>query len=466
MTLARVILGAAARSCGPARRARNWRGLAGAGSRDARAGELGRLPARELQRLLDAAGADFRDCLEKKELAARLAEREGGLPPPVKRDLEALLAGRAPPAASAAAVEASLHPEDRNAVELFSRCRNSVLNISVLSHRGGTWGGGGGGGSQGSGFVWDAEGHVVTNFHVVQSAPSRSPAARVTLSSGTTWDGDLVGAEPDKDLAVLRIDPRSGAFAQGRGSSGGGGGGGGGRGSGRAGAVAPTPSLHLRPLQVGTSHSLRVGQRVFAIGSPFGLDQTLTAGIVSGVGRDMKSVTGRMIRNVIQTDASINPGNSGGPLLDSAGRLIGVNTAIYSPSGASAGIGFAVGADTCRRVVNQIIRHGRVVTPSLGVSCAPDEQARQLGVQGVLVVDVTPGSGAERAGLRGMSRDAHGRVILGDEILAVDGERVADAEDIISCIEALEVGQSVRVTLRRGGSRTEQVGVQLQARAE
>lgn len=229
--------------------------------------------------------------------------------------------------------------------------------------------------------------------------------------------------------------------------------------------MAPTPSLHLRPLQVGTSHRLRVGQRVFAIGSPFGLDQTLTAGIVSGVGRDMKSVTGRMIRNVIQTDASINPGNSGGPLLDSAGRLIGVNTAIYSPSGASAGIGFAVGADTCRRVVNQIIRHGRVVTPSLGVSCAPDEQARQLGVQGVLVVGVLPGSGAERAGLRGMSRDAHGRVILGDEILAVDGERVADAEDIISCIEALEVGESVSVTLRRG-SRTEEVGVQLQARAE
>lgn len=454
MTLARVLLGATARSCGPARHAWNWRGLAGSGSRDARAGELGRLPARELQRLLDAAGVDFRDCLEKKELATRLAEREGGLPLPVKRDLEALLAGRAPPAATAAAVEASLHPEERNAVEVFRRCHQSVANISVLSRRDGSWGGPGGGGSQGSGFVWDAEGHVVTNFHVVQSAPNRSPAARVTLSTGTTWDTDIVGAEPDKDIAVLRIDPRSGAFAQGRGSSGG-----------DRGSVAPTPSLHLRPLQVGTSHRLRVGQRVFAIGSPFGLDQTLTAGIVSGVGRDMKSVTGRMIRNVIQTDASINPGNSGGPLLDSAGRLIGVNTAIYSPSGASAGIGFAVGADTCRRVVNQIIRHGRVVTPSLGVSCAPDEQARQLGVQGVLVVGVLPGSGAERAGLRGMSRDAHGRVILGDEILAVDGERVADAEDIISCIEALEVGESVSVTLRRG-SRTEEVGVQLQARAE
>lgn len=397
-------------------------------------------------------GVDFRDCLEKRELAARLAEREGALPRPVRRELDALLAGREAPAGASA--EAALLPEERNAVTLFSRCAPSVAHISVASG-GSSWSPGGGGsgegGSQGSGFVWDHAGHVVTNFHVVQSAPSQGSAARVTLSSGTTWDAALVGAEPDKDLAVLRIDSRSGSVAQSRGGRGG---------------APPTPSLQLRPLQVGSSHSLLVGQRVFAIGSPFGLDQTLTAGIVSGLGRDMRSVTGRTIRSVIQTDASINPGNSGGPLLDSAGRLVGVNTAIYSPSGASAGIGFAVGADTCRRVVNQIIRHGRVVTPSLGVTCAPDAQALQLGVEGVLVVGVLPGSGAERAGLRGMSRDAQGRVLLGDIIMAVGGERVSNAEDILSCIEALDVGESVAVTLRRGGSRTEQVGVQLQARAE
>jgi len=427
-------------------------GGGGGGGGGGRAGELARLPARELQRLLDAAGVDFRDCLEKRELAARLAEREGALPRPVRRELDAALAGGTAPAGASA--EAALLPEERNAVTLFRRCAPSVAHISVASGGSG-WGPGGGGsgegGSQGSGFVWDHAGHVVTNFHVVQSAPSQGSAARVTLSSGTTWDAALVGAEPDKDLAVLRIDSRSGAVAQGRGGGGG---------------ASPTPSLQLRPLQVGSSHSLQVGQRVFAIGSPFGLDQTLTAGIVSGLGRDMRSVTGRTIRSVIQTDASINPGNSGGPLLDSAGRLVGVNTAIYSPSGASAGIGFAVGADTCRRVVNQIIRHGRVVTPSLGVTCAPDAQARQLGVEGVLVVGVLPGSGAERAGLRGMSRDAQGRVVLGDVIVAVGGERVANAEDIISCIEALDVGESVAVTLRRGRSHTEQVGVQLQARAE
>lgn len=433
----------------PGRRALAAGGRGGGGGR---AGELARLPARELQRLLDAAGVDFRDCLEKRELAARLAEREGALPRPVRRELDALLAGREAPAGASA--EAALLPEERNAVTLFSRCAPSVAHISVASG-GSSWSPGGGGsgegGSQGSGFVWDHAGHVVTNFHVVQSAPSQGSAARVTLSSGTTWDAALVGAEPDKDLAVLRIDSRSGSVAQSRGGRGG---------------APPTPSLQLRPLQVGSSHSLQVGQRVFAIGSPFGLDQTLTAGIVSGLGRDMRSVTGRTIRSVIQTDASINPGNSGGPLLDSAGRLVGVNTAIYSPSGASAGIGFAVGADTCRRVVNQIIRHGRVVTPSLGVTCAPDAQALQLGVEGVLVVGVLPGSGAERAGLRGMSRDAQGRVLLGDIIMAVGGERVSNAEDILSCIEALDVGESVAVTLRRGGSRTEQVGVQLQARAE
>src|SRR5439155_4205299 len=199
----------------------------------------------------------------------------------------------------------------------------------------------------GSGFIWDEQGHVVTNYHVVEDA-SR---CKVTLADQTTWDAALVGEAPDKDLAVLKIS---------------------------------APAGRLRPLLIGTSSDLEVGQKAFAIGNPFGLDQTLTTGIISGVGRRIAARNGRMIDGVIQTDAAVNPGNSGGPLLDSRGRLIGVNTAIYSPGGASAGIGFAIPVDTVQRIVPQILRHGRVIRPSLQADFFPDTFTRRLGIKGVL----------------------------------------------------------------------------------
>ncbi len=196
----------------------------------------------------------------------------------------------------------------------------------------------------GSGFVWDQEGRVVTNYHVIQDADS----AQVTLADHTTWEGRLVGEYPDKDVAVLWIG---------------------------------APKEQLRPIPVGTSHDLQVGQKVLAIGNPFGLDQSLTTGVVSALGREIRSVSGRPIRDVIQTDAAINPGNSGGPLLDSAGRLIGVNTAIYSPSGASAGIRFAIPVDEVNRAVTQIIRHGKVISPSTPTLPHPWGEGREGGQQ-------------------------------------------------------------------------------------
>jgi S1-C subfamily serine protease len=249
-----------------------------------------------------------------------------------------------------------------------------------------------------------------------------------------------VGYEADKDLAVLKLVEGSRSD----------------RGGSKPGKK-PKPQT-LKPLEVGTTQNLRVGQSVFAIGNPFGLDQTLTSGIVSGVGRDIKSITGRRIRDVVQTDAAINPGNSGGPLLDSNGRLIGVNTVIYSPSGASSGVGFAIPSDTVRRVVNQIIRHGRVLKAGMGVHCAADQIARQMNVDGVVVLEVPDGSGAAAAGMRGCSRDAKtGQVVLGDVVVAVDGRRVSHVEDLLARVEDRVVGDVVRVTVEReeGGKRRE-----------
>jgi S1-C subfamily serine protease len=285
--------------------------------------------------------------------------------------------------------------------------RRDLLGLNVMEVPQGT----------GSGFLWDEAGHVVTNFHVIQAAQ----AAEVTLADHSTWKARLVGYEADKDLAVLRID---------------------------------APKEKLRPLALGTSRDLKVGQKVFAIGNPFGLDHTLTTGVISALGREIQALTGRAIRDVIQTDAVINPGNSGGPLLDSAGRLIGVNTAIYSPGGAGTGtfigIGFAVPVDTVSRIIPQIVAHGRVVRPGLGVVVAEDRVTRELGVEGVLVLDVTPGSAAERAGLRPTRRDENGRVRLGDFIVAVDGDEVGTRDDLLHRLEQKAVGSSVMLTVRRG----------------
>ena len=276
----------------------------------------------------------------------------------------------------------------------------------------------------GSGFIWDRQGRIVTNFHVISDA-SR---LEVTLADHSTWKASLVGAAPDRDLAVLQIT---------------------------------APASKLQPIAVGESNNLLVGQKVFAIGNPFGLDQTLTTGVVSALGREITAVTGRTIHDVIQTDAAINPGNSGGPLLDSAGRLIGVNTAIYSPSGASSGIGFAVPVGEVNRVVPQIISKGKVLRPGLGVTLANRSLTGDLGLEGVLVLKVVSGSAAEQAGLRGTSQVGDG-LVLGDIILAVNGRKVTDYDSLRDEIERYEVGASVLLTLLRDEA-TAEVSVQLEA---
>jgi S1-C subfamily serine protease len=271
----------------------------------------------------------------------------------------------------------------------------------------------------GTGFVWDQEGHIVTNFHVVQQQVEDDRfSLEVILSDQSSWPAQVIGHEPDKDLAVLRIK---------------------------------APPEKLRPLKLGTSDGLRVGQRVLAIGNPFGLDQTLTTGVISGLGREIEGVSGRTIQGVIQTDAAINPGNSGGPLLDSSGRLIGVNTAIYSPSGAYAGVGFAVPADEINRVVPQLIEFGRVIRPVLGITLADDAIVRRLGGEGALVINVQPGSGAEKAGILPTTRDNRGRVSLGDVIIRVDEKDIADTNDLFTALDRRAIGETVKLTIIRRG---------------
>jgi S1-C subfamily serine protease len=281
----------------------------------------------------------------------------------------------------------------------------------------------------GSGFVWDDEGHVVTNFHVLQKATR----AEVRLHDGRMYEAELVGGAPDFDLAVLRI---------------------------------AAPTSQLRPIPLGSSRDLRVGQNVFAIGNPFGLDQTLTTGVISGLGRSIRAVTGVAIHGVIQTDAAINPGNSGGPLLDSAGRLIGINTAIKSPTGAYAGIGFAVPVDTVNRVVPQILREGKVERAALGILLGPDEWARALGLSGAVVDVVLPESAAARAGLQPTRTFPDGRVLLGDVIVAVDDQAISGKEDLFASLESYQAGDVVTVRVNRQGEGGEQLfsfPVELQA---
>lgn len=277
----------------------------------------------------------------------------------------------------------------------------------------------------GSGFIWDDSGHIVTNFHVIESADT----AAVTLQDGTIFEARLVGVEPDKDLAVLKID---------------------------------APASVLQPIPVGTSADLVVGQKVFAIGNPFGLDQTLTTGVISGLGREIESRTHRKIEGVIQTDAAINPGNSGGPLLDSAGRLIGVNTAIYSPSGTYAGVGFAVPVDIINEIVPLLIRDGRIERAGLGVGLAEDAIARRLGVtSGAVVTSVQPAGAAATAGILPPYRDREGRWHF-EIIVSVEGQTVREREDVLRALDRRKVGETVQVTLLRG-EKQETISVSLQS---
>ncbi|MFO0845510.1 MAG: trypsin-like peptidase domain-containing protein [Gemmataceae bacterium] len=265
-----------------------------------------------------------------------------------------------------------------------------------------------------SGFVWDEQGHVITNYHVVKNSSS----VKVMFFDQTTYNARVVGGAEEKDLAVLFVE---------------------------------APREKLKPLLVGSSDDLQVGQMVYAIGNPFGFDQTLTTGIISALGRELGTESeSTTLKNMIQTDAAINPGNSGGPLLDSAGRLIGINTAIYTRTGSYAGIGFAIPVDEVNRVVPQLIRHGKVIRPSLQAQLANDRLARSLGVrQGALVIRPFPGGAAERAGLKRSYRDADGQVVLGDVIVAVEKKPVKKVGDLFEHLERHQVGNTVSLTVVR-----------------
>ena len=307
---------------------------------------------------------------------------------------------------------------EQSVVDHFKEARASVVYLTSLAYQQDFW-------SMdvqavptgtGSGFVWDAEGHVVTNYHVIEDAQE----VEVALADGTRHKARLVGVAPEKDLAVLLIQ---------------------------------TKGLKLRPIPVGSSADLQVGQSVLAIGNPFGLDQTLTTGVVSALGREIQSATRRRISGVIQTDAAINPGNSGGPLLDSAGRLIGINTAIQSTSGSSAGIGFAVPVDAVNRIVPQLIARGRPVRVDLGFDPVPDAWAANLDLpKGIIIGRVRRGGPADRAGLRGLTRQEGGWA-LGDVILGVGGQPVKDLDRLLDLVETLEPGSTVTLEVYRRGQR-------------
>ncbi|MBS0588436.1 MAG: trypsin-like peptidase domain-containing protein [Proteobacteria bacterium] len=315
----------------------------------------------------------------------------------------------------------NLAEDEKSTIELFENSRDSVVFITtrqrvmdawtrnIFSVPSGT----------GSGFIWDDSGHIITNLHVVKGASE----ATVRLADGRDYKASLVGASPAHDIAVLKIG---------------------------IGFQQPVP------VPIGTSHDLKVGQKVFAIGNPFGLDWTLTTGIVSALDRSLPGGDGRTIDNLIQTDAAINPGNSGGPLLDSAGRLIGINTAIYSPSGASAGIGFAVPVDTVNRVVPQIISRGKYIRPAMGItvdSKLNNRLTQYLKVNGVVILSISPGSAADEAGLRGATLTPEGNIIANDIIIAIDGKPTDSVEKLLARIDSYKVGDTITINVLRKGEK-------------
>jgi S1-C subfamily serine protease len=312
-----------------------------------------------------------------------------------------------------------LMPEEQAVIGLFEAAKGSVVFIStqervvdywtrnVMTVPRGT----------GSGFIWDEQGHVITNLHVVQGGSG----AVVKLADGRDFEATFVGASAAHDIAVLKIQ---------------------------------TPQDAPAPIPVGTSEDVQVGQKVFAIGNPFGLDWTLTTGIVSALDRSLTGEDARVIQHLIQTDAAINPGNSGGPLLDSAGRLIGMNTAIFSPSGASAGIGFAVPVDTINRVAPELIANGSYQPPSLGIDVddvLSRAVARQLGVSGAAIFRVAPGGVGDRAGLRGVRRGARGSIVPGDVIIGIDGKAVDSGALLAARLDDYKPGDTVKLRVWREG---------------
>lgn len=313
----------------------------------------------------------------------------------------------------------NLSESEKATINLYENVRPSVVHITTRQNRRdifslqaqkvpeGT----------GSGFIWDKQGHIVTNFHVIQKAND----FQVTLADNSTWKASFVGGYPDKDIAVLKIG---------------------------------IPQGKLLPIALGTSDDLRVGQTTFAIGNPFGLDQTLTTGIISALGREIVSVTEHPIKNVIQTDAAINPGNSGGPLLDSSGRLIGVNTAIFSPSGSSSGIGFAIPVDEVVAVVPELIKNGKVTRPAIGIYPVNDQQVQrlrqsgQIDRPGILFQGVREGSPAEKAALQ-PTYISNGHLHIGDLIIGIDDTPVDGMKNLYLTLDKYKVGDQIRLKVLR-----------------
>jgi len=351
-------------------------------------------------------------------LGCRAAPHRGAPPPTESASPSALPEG---PATAAPVTPLSPIPagtrtdEEKNTIAVFRQAAPSTVFVTqkrvVVDYLAGTAEEVAAG--SGSGFVWDEAGHVVTNFHVVKDAESLS----VTFQGQQTLPARVVGVEPRKDIAVIKVE---------------------------------APAGLLTPVHLERHVVLEVGQKTFAIGNPFGLDHTLTTGIVSALGRQMQGIGGVTIRDMIQTDAAINPGNSGGPLLDSAGQLIGMNTLIYSKSGSSAGIGFAVPVSTIARVVPQIIKSGKAEQLGLGIQVDPLARLeRRVGLRGVVVLAVPPDSPAAKAGLRGIAQTARG-VALGDVIVGVDATKVEDFDDLYNALDTHRPGDKVSVKVRRG----------------
>jgi len=326
--------------------------------------------------------------------------------------------GAAQPLAAVDERGSDLNAAERATIEVFKRVSPAVVHVTNVPRaaRGRSFDDVVSG--SGSGFVWDTQGHVVTNYHVVQRAVERGDLVYVRFAGDEApYEARIVNVAPHRDIAVLKLVDR--------------------------------PATVLTPVEVGQSTNLLVGQHVYAIGNPFGLDQTLSSGLVSGLGREIRSVTQHKIDGVIQTDAAINPGNSGGPLLDSRGRLIGVNTAIITLSGADNGIGFAVPVDTVRPIVEEIVATGHVTRPGLGVELLGDLEASRLGLAGVGVAVVQAGSAAQEAGLRSAETTRNGRLRI-DEIVEIDTRVIRSRRDLFDALDGRAVGEFINVKVRRG----------------
>ncbi len=315
------------------------------------------------------------------------------------------------PAQTEVAADESLTSDEKNNIQVFrdvspsvvfvtnTQLRRRLFSANVMEIPRGS----------GTGFIWDESGLIVTNYHVVAGASKIT----ITLSSGASYEAEAVGGAPEKDIALLRID---------------------------------APNEELKPVVLGDSTRLAVGRKVLAIGNPFALDTSLSVGVVSALGREIRSVSNRTIKNVIQTDAAINPGNSGGPLLNSMGQLVGVNTAIYSASGASAGIGFAIPVNTIKVIIPQLIEHGRLYRPVMGIETLTDYWAKRLSVKGIAILSVRSGYPAAQAGMVGVREDVRGNIHLGDVIIAIEDEPVTNEDSLLSILEQFEPGDTIKVT--------------------